>query len=425
MGCWAVDIMKDANRVIEHWRSDLKADMRPGESMGTYFTRVGSETLEERFLFDTVAWSVFSHNLSPKNLLHFEQDKTDKMPAKKFNLAVLQGNVIFEKKKAGGLPPLWLDKTHGALRANCSEPPTFDELKAVFLEQLNWAIDKGADVVMAGEFAYPSSEDAIEIAALEEDIRSILRSTDRSIFMVAGSRHTPSDHGTALPHNANVAMIFGGDPTLEGFDKALENQPIPHYKRSPSISLGERIFSPVNAEIPVYKTPFSNFGVLVCSDAFDVQILFSFLRQNQRIADRAQFIFVPAFNESELFDDSCRYLSYLANATVIVANSYNGDFPGGLVKIFTSGVEASERAKCMAKRKDSFGKMDELGKNRIIEASKLLPASGSNHIKLGEYSRNVVLYEINRVHLETFSKILLKSGGRLVKKSLELNTANM
>lgn len=416
--------MKDANRVIEHWRSDLKADMRPGESMGTYFSRVGSDTLEERFLFDTVAWSVFSHNLSPDNALHFEQDVTDKDPAKSFKLAALQGNIIIEDGQAGGLPPLWLDRSHGALRANCSDPPTFDELKSVFLEQLNCAIDNGADVVMAGEFAYPSSEDPAEMAALEEEIRAILRKVKRPIFMVAGSRHTPSDHGTKMPHNANVAMLFGGDPSLDGYDDALKKQPFPHYKRSPSISLGERIFSPVNANIPVYKTPFSNFGVLVCSDAFDVQILFSFLRQNQRIAHRAQFIFVPAYNASELFDDSCRYLSYLANATVIVANSFNGDFPGDLVKIFTSGVEASERQKFMAKREAGFGNMDVVSKNRIIEASKQLPASGSNDIKLGEFSRNVVLYEIDRVELETFSKILLKTGGRLVKKSLALNTAN-
>ena len=96
--------------------------------MGAYFARVDSDTIEDRFLYDSVAWSVFSHNLKPNDdPLHFRLKRTSKKPAKSFKLAVLQGNVYVNREREGGEPPLWLDKSHGALRANCGEPPSFDE----------------------------------------------------------------------------------------------------------------------------------------------------------------------------------------------------------------------------------------------------------------------------------------------------------
>lgn len=420
------EVIRDEEKVIAHWRSDLKQDMRPGERMGTYFARVDSDTIEDRFLYDSVAWSVFSHNLKAEdNPLHFRLEQSYKKPADTFKLAVLQGNIYINRKSEGGEQALWLDKTHGALRSNCSDPPTFDELRDVFIEQLTFAIDAGADVIMAGEFAYPSSDDPDETASLESAVRDVLRETTRPIFLVAGTLHTPSAHGTEQPHNANVAMLYGGDPSIPGYSVALDNeQPVKHFKRSPSIAIGERIYSPVDAQIPLYRTPFCNFGLLVCSDAFDTQILFSFLRQNKRMAARSQVILVPAYNTSELFYDSCRYLSYLANATVVVLNTIPTNFPSGCVKIFTAGIEADDRANCMSRQSEEFGNMEISDHARIVDATKELSASGSEHISLHGLGRNVALYQFDRVQLENFAKILLKKGGRLVKKARDFHKAN-
>ncbi|PWE34992.1 hypothetical protein DD563_02780 [Pelagicola sp. LXJ1103] len=397
--------------------------MRTAEDMGTYFSRSKNfDTIERHFILDAVGWSAFSHNLAMDDRLPYSATSLSKQPNKTFKLAVLEGNIRFAKTE-GGDPQLWLDKSHGALRSNCAHPPSFDELKAVFLEQIKWAIDDGASVIIAGEFACPSCDDEAEFEVFLGEIRNLVREAPHPVFVVAGSRHVASDQGTAQPHNSNIAMLFGGDPTEADFEKKLIDQPIRHYKRAPSISLGERIFSPVSPELPIYITPFSSFGMLVCSDAFDTQIQFSYLRQNMKTAPRAQIIFVPAFNTSDQFYQSCRYLSYLANATVIVVNSHPDDFPSSSVKFYTAGIEAGERLNCMKKRPDDFGNMPDGEKDRIKDATRHL--NNSPDIKIGQTSRRVATYNIDRVMLETFSKILRKNGGALLRKSFDLSSATM
>ena len=277
----------------------------------------------------------------------------------------------------------------------------------------------GADVVLAGEFGCPSSEIAEENEKFMDEIRDVISAVDRPTFLVAGSRHTPSEPKRKAPYNANVAMLFGGDPDHPDFVKSLAKQPIQHFKRAPSISLMERIFSPDSAVLPVYRTPFCNFGLLICSDAFDTQILFSFLRQNSLRHHRAQVILIPSFNKSDLFYDACRYLSYLANATVVVLNSYSKPrFPDPALRVFTAGFDMNEFSECIGEKRRS--EFSDLSSDQIDQLIETVKQNGMSPVKHGNLERCVAFYDIDRVMLEVFSERLAHSGGPLLKRALKL-----
>ena len=410
--------------VVFQWRAGIKNAERAQTFDGTDLAAQEEFSgLEDGFLFDSVGLSVFSHNLQDDKQLKYQHVLQDGDPSDTFRLAVLEGRVSFTTETDGEDPLYWDTQgariRQGALRQNKNAPTAFRDLKNIFLEQLRVALAGGADVIMAGEFGCPSSGSNDENEAFMAEIRALIGAVERPVFLVAGSRHTPSPPKHESPYNANVAMIFGGDPKHSEFQKSVATQPIEHFKRSPSISLAERIFSPDSENLPVYVTPFCNFGLLICSDAFDTQILFSFLRQNSLRHRRAQVILIPAFNKSELFYDSCRYLSYLASATVIVVNSHTVRFPEPALKVFTAGFSMNEFDTCIEKRKDAFKDMSQDQIAKIIDSVHQLGFKTAT-TETG-VERGVGFYNIDRVMLETFSERLADFGGPLLRRSLDLS----
>lgn len=410
--------------VIASWRAGIKDSERVGVLDGIDLAKHAVfDRLEDGFLFDAVGLSVFSHNLSDNRQLKFVKARHNANPYDTFRLAILEGKVTYTTEPTGTDPYYWDTNgpriRQGALRQNKNVPARFHELKSLFLEQLKAAIAGRADVILAGEFGCPSSADPDENATFMGEIRDIMGGVDRPVFLVAGSRHTPSQPKASDPYNANVAMIFGGDPTHPEFAESLAKQPIDHFKRSPSISLAERIFSPESENLPVYITPFCNFGLLICSDAFDTQILFSFLRQNSVRHQRAQVILVPAFNKSDLFYDSCRYLSYLANATVIVLNSYaDARFPEPAIRVFTAGFDMNEFADCITHRRTK--EFNDLSDDQVEKVIQSVRQSAIERPKVGNDERCVAFYDVDRVMLETFCERLALSGGPLLRRALDL-----
>lgn len=412
--------------VIATWRAGIKDGERAVVLDGVDLAKHNEfNKLEDGFLFDAVGLSVFSHNLADDRQLKFVQTSQNADPRDTFRLAILEGKVTYTTEAAGTDPYYWDADTdgtrirQGAMRQNKNVPARFHELRAIFIEQLKSSIAGGADVILAGEFGCPSSADPVENKAFMDEVRALVATVDRPIFVVAGSRHTPSQPKVPTPYNANVAMIFGGDPTHPEFAESLAAQPINHFKRSPSISLSERIFSPESENLPVYITPFCNFGLLICSDAFDTQILFSFLRQNSVRHRRAQVILVPAFNKSDLFYDSCRYLSYLANATVIVLNSFaDARFPEPALRVFTAGFDMNEFGECiLQKRNDEF---NDLSDDQIEKVIQSVRQNDIKRPKIGPEERCVAFYDVDRVMLETFCERLARSGGPLLRRALDL-----
>jgi len=406
------------------WRSGIKEDDRAYTLDGVDLAKHEEfNKLESGFLFDAVGLSVFSHNLADDRRLKFLKSRQNAAPYDTFKLAILEGKVTYTTDTSGTEPYFWdtdgVQIRQGAMRQNRNVPAKFHGLRAVFLEQLKAAIAGGADVILAGEFGCPSSENPTENEALMGEIRDLIRAVEQPIFLVAGSRHTPSKPDCKSPYNANVAMLFGGDPDHPDFEESLVEQPIGHFKRAPSISLMERIFSPESEMLPVYMTPFCNFGLLICSDAFDTQILFSFLRQNSLRHHRAQVILIPSFNKSDLFYDACRYLSYLSNATVIVLNSYSKPrFPEPALRVFTAGFDMNELPGCIDKKRQSeFADLSDGQIEKLIDSVK---QNGMTPVKHGDLERCVAFYDVDRVMLETFSERLARSGGPLLKRALKL-----
>lgn len=410
--------------VISMWRSGIKEDDRAYTLDGVDLAKHEEfGKLESGFLFDAVGLSVFSHNLADDRRMKFLKARQNAAPNDKFKLAILEGKVTYTTESSGTEPYYWDTEgdgvRQGAMRQNKNVPSKFKELKDIFLLQLQAAIDGGADVILAGEFGCPSSEDAAENNSFMDEIRDIIRNVDRPLFLVAGSRHTPSAPKRPSPYNANVAMLFGGDPDHPDFEESLADQPIKHFKRSPSISLMERIFSPESEVLPVYMTPFCNFGMLICSDAFDTQILFSFLRQNSVRHHRAQVILIPSFNKSDLFYDACRYLSYLANATVIVLNSYSKPrFPEPALRVFTAGFDMNEFSDCIDKKRQS--EFEDFTDDQVDQLIESVKQNGMTPVVHSDLERCVAFYDIDRVMLESFSERLARSGGPLLKRALRL-----
>ncbi len=316
---------------------------------------------ERMLLFDAVGRSSLSHNLVLNDRLPF----TSKSVRRPIRLAVLEtGFELDDENNPSGMlfddqKLLNIDRRLGGwIPCESSAGASWRDM---FLRQLEQALHDGADVICAGEFGFPVSDNEETNEAFVQNIRDRLERTDRPVMLIGGSRHWPisatADQGEAL-YNENVAMVFASDKAIPPKNTChLNDQPLRHYKVSPASRIGERLFVGGSTELPVYKTPFGNIGLLVCSDAFDSRIHLSYLRDNHSMRNRAQVILVPSFNKSPLLVECCRYLSYLANCVVIYINSAEGDFQRGSIQTFICGLQDRELESFHRKNKEAFGEI--------------------------------------------------------------------
>jgi len=408
---------------MEYWRKEARPNSRTGENTAEYVAREFSNDLIERmFLFDAVGWSSLSNKLVPEKSLPYQDRDAQVAPKDRFKFAALEGDL----EVGSGCCPLSFDTGLGVTGPKADAD--IDSWTALFLKQIEAAIENGADVICAGEFAFPplNAEHETEI---QNSIRGLISQAGRPIFIVPGSRHARTEaeecaDGTTLDglfHHTNSSMIFGGDASgCEDFEQRVEKLPLNYSKRSPSVGLGERLVSPQDPNIPIFVTPFANISVLICSDAFDPRILFSFLRQNERKFNKAQFILVPSYNRSKLFDESCMYLSYLANTTVVCVNSKKNTFPDNCVRFFVAGVELTSFSELLRHKKDEMKIADEAEMEAIqncIRMTNLVEVKSDVEDPAGgpQQTRRVALYDIDVVHTANFAKRASNTAGPLLK----------
>ena len=402
---------------FEYWRQAGRPDARTGESTSEYIVRnFDDEGLIERmFLFDSVGWSTLSNKLTPEPSLPYRPQDIRIKPRDRFKFAALEGGLDVDSSNC----PLNFNRELGVTSADQADAVVWARH---LLKQIKTAVDKGADVICAGEFAYPPLDLELETGeSLRDEIQKLVENAERPVFIVPGSRHFRSDgHDTGASHYENVSLIFGGDSSAgDNLQTRAEKLPFQYRKRSPSVGLGERLISPKDTKIPVFITPFSNISVLICSDAFDPRILFSFLRENEN-PNKAQLILVPSYNTSPLFDESCMYLSYLANSTVVCVNSKMSVFPEDCVRFFVAGVERESFGKLVWRSRETMKLQDQneadlirncinLKEVDVVEADEISPRSGVKE------RRNIAFYDIDVVNTGNLAKRASERAGILLK----------
>ncbi|MEL7098548.1 MAG: hypothetical protein AAGM84_06935 [Pseudomonadota bacterium] len=386
---------------------------------GDFFSfQLANGKFEETFLFDSIAWSSFANRIVPYRRLPYSSDGADGISeqAHFMKLGLMEGELDLDMPDSN--PELQVDITHGAVRPVCSAEQ-FEAWSGRFLAQVDCLLDQGADVIMAGEFACPTTRDTALFNQFTDALRTRIYDAQRPVFMVAGSRHTPATRKLAkkgFPFNENVGLVFGGDGKAAPGRKAFKKQPISHRKRSAAIRIRERIMSPIDDVMSVYKTPFGNIGVLICSDAFDTRILFSYLRENVplQMSDRVSLILVPAYNTSDLFFDSCRYLSYLANTTVAVVNSRDDDFPEKSVRTYVCGIETKDLEKTY---RSLFANDVDPTQVKVLRSA---VKTAGTHATVGETSGRCHLVQVDLLALAMFCKSMIPKCGRLVQAAARM-----
>ena len=332
-----IEIIDEKDRKIRQVKGEIEttiADLKKKISSGY----VG--VYERMLLFDAVGRSSLSHNLKLTELPPLEPNPDEMRTS--FKLAVLETafGLDPDRPKKGKPAHLKLDATLAFdIDWHAGGWAPRDDFDCafwhdMFLRQLDYALGNGADVICAGEFGFPESKNATTTETFLQDIRDRLSRAGRPVMLIGGSRHRPHNDDSS-PFNENVALLFAADADAP----SSADQPHLHYKVSPASRIGEKLFVGGTTSLPVYRTPFGNIGVLVCSDAFDMRIHLSYLRDNNILRRKVQVILVPSFNRSDLLVECCRYLSYLAGCIVIYINSADGDFARHSVQKFLCGLQ--------------------------------------------------------------------------------------
>ena len=146
-----------------------------------------------------------------------------------------------------------------------------------------------------------------------------------SVIIVCGSYHDPREF-------TNKAVIF-----FPGF-----SMPTEHLKMTSAMSIGEVIRTPTANQLPVYQTKLGNIAVLICKDAYDLNILLRYVTMGFHGMNeiRPDLILVPSFSPAPL-EAACCDLSYFARCAVAYVNGdvepHFAVFVGGeAIKVSTS-----------------------------------------------------------------------------------------
>jgi hypothetical protein len=212
-----------------------------------------------------------------------------------------------------------------------SNPDRIDSQRNLLFQQIDRLCLDGSNLICVNELGYPAflntkkNLNGVEPQALmkqkDKDFRLKVQeiSNRYNTIIVCGTYHNPEDYH-------NKAVIF--------FPKLANS--IEHLKltSAKSENVGEIIRVPSNRNFPVYDTIYGNICVLICSDAFDLNMFFRNIKMTDGRAfeDNIDIIFVPSFTEVSL-EASCQALSYFSKSVVIYVNTqlsvYNAVFVGG------------------------------------------------------------------------------------------------
>jgi hypothetical protein len=169
-----------------------------------------------------------------------------------------------------------------------------------------------------------ANEKRRELASIWIDLNKFLqdKSTRFNVIIIAGTHH---DSDTF----ENICSIYFPKKELT----------CNHKKITSARAAGENIKVPSGISIPIYTYDKMTFCVLICSDAFDLNIFFHFLTQKTGVQQRLpQIFFVPAFQLRKKVGDngnaaskkningmnalfkSCEQLSLATGSIVVIAN---------------------------------------------------------------------------------------------------------
>jgi predicted amidohydrolase len=248
---------------------------------------------------------------------------------------------------------------------NASNEMTYD--------QKNWqdertsllkaALESGANIISLGEFDFPwdyNDASKRKTENFEKHLTKLINNVPQPVFLIAGSRHDFIGPGKLT----NTARIFVNNKLLTAPGIAGTPQPILHHKRTAAFKMGEKLSPPENVSFKCYDTSLGNIGVLICSDAYDPNLVFEFFRNSDLgLPKRVNYIIVPAYNTSPKLFMVCQTLSLLTKTVVMLVDAcaVNNNIDSSGVSLFISGK----------KFKDIKSKDSSIGTKRRVKLNNL------------------------------------------------------
>lgn len=218
-------------------------------------------------------------------------------------------------------------------RINTAAKPKFNkkQWESDRLDCIDKALGEGANIISLGEFDYPPFTTQAADRNFEKALQSRIDAVDRPVIVVAGSRHgiikteieDEKNEMKTTEKCVNRARIFANG-TVCTADEQPRKMPIVHDKLVSAIKAGEQIAPPSKIDFPLYNTNIGNISVLICVDAYNPSVIFSFLATRAWEArDKPGLIIVPSYNKSAKMYYSCQVLSMFCSCPVVFVDACN------------------------------------------------------------------------------------------------------
>jgi len=201
------------------------------------------------------------------------------------------------------------------------------------------ALACGARIVVFGELSYPNSlhsrstdvgaddpQPQLRQIAADLDSHLLRLAQEHEAIIIAGSYHHPHRY-------ENLCHIY--------FPR--RDRHVPHLKLTSARAVGEYIKVPQGTHYPIYKVGDLMFCVLICCDAFDLNIFFRQLCRNTNHPDVIPHIFfVPSYHVVEESGRhqmlaACQQLSLATGSVVMFINQ---SFDDDRNAVFVAGERA-------------------------------------------------------------------------------------
>lgn len=195
-----------------------------------------------------------------------------------------------------------------------------EKARTFLLEKIeHLCAEKNANVICANELAYPAFASIAVIDTLSKEDKKRLRAGERvfrkslqgfadryDTVIVAGTYHDPRSI-------KNLAMVF-----IPHHPDVIKHEKLTTAKAR---SVGEIVRPPRTNEFPLYALKCGYTAVLVCLDAYDLNMLIRQWWAGERDSEdkSPDVILVPAYSPKSL-KEACQDLSYFSRSTVIYSN---------------------------------------------------------------------------------------------------------